>query len=86
MATMAKEATAGLAGAVETVKSWPERAKNYVEGLRMEMRRVTWPSKKQVQATTTVVIITVFVFGAYFAVVDWILNFGMTRMLSYFTK
>jgi len=82
---MAKEVSEGVAGAFENLKGWPPRAKNYIEGLRMEMRRVTWPNKKQVQATTVVVIITVFVFGAYFAVVDWILNFGMTRLLNYFT-
>ena len=86
MATMAKEVSEGVAGAVETIKGWPQRAKNYIEGLRMEMRRVTWPSRKQVRATTAVVIITVFIFGVYFAVVDWILNLGMTRMLNYFTR
>jgi len=86
MATMAKDVSAGVSGALEAVKSWPERLKNYVEGLRMEMRRVTWPNKKQVQATTVVVIICVFVFALYFAVVDWILNFGLTRLLNYFKR
>jgi preprotein translocase subunit SecE len=86
MATMAKDVSEGVTGAVEAVKSWPQRAKNYVEGLRMEMRRVTWPSKAQVQATTVVVLVTVFVFGVYFAIVDWVLNLGMTRMLNYFTR
>jgi preprotein translocase subunit SecE len=86
MATMAKEATEGVTGAVETVKGWPEKVKNYIEGLRMEMRRVTWPNKKQVQATTIVVIITVFLFGAFFAVVDSILQFLVTRLFNYFTR
>jgi preprotein translocase subunit SecE len=83
---MVKEMSEGVSGAFEAVKGWPERVRNYIEGLRMEMRRVTWPSKKQVQATTVVVIVTVFVFGAYFAIVDWLLNFGMTRVLNYFTR
>ncbi|HZS50196.1 MAG TPA: preprotein translocase subunit SecE [Bryobacterales bacterium] len=83
---MAKEATEGVTGAVETVKGWPEKVKNYIEGLRMEMRRVTWPNKKQVQATTIVVIITVFLFGAFFAVVDSILQFLVTRLFNYFTR
>ena len=34
----------------------------------------------------SLVLVTVFVFGAYFAIVDWILNLGMTRMLNYFTR
>jgi preprotein translocase subunit SecE len=83
---MAKEAAEGVAGAVETVKGWPQRVRNYVEALRMEMRRVTWPSKKQVRATTVVVIVTVFVFAVYFAIVDWILNFSMGRIFLYFTR
>ena len=41
MAAMAKEVTeGGVSGAVETVKGWPERVKTYVEGLRMEMKRL----------------------------------------------
>ena len=83
---MAKDLSEGVSGAVEAVRGWPERVKNYVEGLRMEMRRVTWPSSKQVRATTIVVIITVFVFAAYLGIVDWVLNYGMTRLLNYFTR
>jgi preprotein translocase subunit SecE len=49
---------------------WPARVKDYVEELQLEMKRVTWPSWKQVRATTAVVIAAVFAFGAYFAVVD----------------
>ena len=87
MAAMAKEVTeGGVSGAVETVKGWPERVKTYVEGLRMEMKRVTWPSQKQVRATTIVVIATVFIFGVYFAVVDWILNYGMSRVFGFFSR
>ena len=36
----------------------------------MEMKRVTWPSRKQVESTTAVVILTVFAFAAYFFIVD----------------
>ena len=86
MATMAKEVTAGMTGVLETIKEWPVKVKSYIEELRTEMRRVTWPSKKQVQATTVVVIITVFVFAAYFAVVDTVLNYGMTRLFNYFAR
>jgi preprotein translocase subunit SecE len=34
-----------------------DRAKEYVADLQAEMRRVTWPSWKQVRATTTVVVV-----------------------------
>jgi preprotein translocase subunit SecE len=35
---------------------------------------VSWPSKKEVYGTTTVVIISVFIFAAFFFVVDTGLN------------
>ena len=83
---MAKEATESVSGAVEAVKNWPQRVKNFIDGLRTEMHRVTWPSAKQVRATTLVVIITVFLFGAFFAAVDTALNYGTSRLFNYFTK
>ena len=45
----------------------PEETKNYIEEVQAEMKRVTWPSWKQVRATTGVVIAAVFLFAAYFA-------------------
>jgi len=45
------------------------------------MKKVTTPSRKQVQSTTVVVIITVFVFGAYFWLVDTILGRSLDTLL-----
>ena len=38
--------------------------------VRAELRKVTWPGKKEVYSTTTVVIVTVFFFGVYLFLVD----------------
>ncbi len=65
---------------------WPLATKSYVEELQAEMRRVTWPSWPQVRATTAVVIAAVFLFAAYFAVVNYIVNAGITRVIDYFVK
>ena len=46
------------------------------------MKKVTTPSRKEVQGTTTVVIITVFLFGLYFAVVDKILGSSLDKSLK----
>ena len=54
----------------EKVSSWPAAMQEYFTELKMEMRRVTWPSREQVKATTTVVIVSVFAFAAYFSLVD----------------
>ena len=61
--------------------SWPQRTKSYIDEVRGEMRRVSWPTWKQVRATTAVVIASVFLFAAYFAVVDSIVNSVITRIL-----
>ena len=47
-----------------------ERSKRFLTEVRTEMRKVTTPSMKEVQATTGVVIVTTFLFAAYFYVVD----------------
>jgi len=70
----------------EKVKGWPAGLKSYVQELHMEMRRVTWPNRKQVQATTVVVIITVFAFAAYFAVVDLALGRTIGKVLDMFSR
>ena len=69
MATIAQEGTF-----TATVKSWPQRIKSFYNDVRTEMRKVTTPSFKEVQSTTTIVIITVFLFGVYFFVVDTVLG------------
>ena len=69
---------------VETVKSWPERTKTFYNDVRTEMRKVTAPSWKEVQATTTVVVITVFIFALYFAVIDFVIQHGVTALFSAF--
>ena len=42
------------------VKAWVDGTKEYVNDLKLEMRRVTWPNRKQVEGTTAVVIVSVF--------------------------
>ena len=69
---------------VATVKSWPEKTRNFYNDVRTEMRKVTAPSWKEVRATTTVVVITVFIFALYFAVIDFVIQHGVTALFSFF--
>ncbi|MEK7403948.1 MAG: preprotein translocase subunit SecE [Acidobacteriota bacterium] len=72
--------------AFEKIRQWPVRVKDYVQELQVEMRRVTWPSRKQVQATTAVVIASVFAFAAYFFVVDAAFARAITKIFDLFAK
>ena len=64
------------------LKAWPQRAKSFYNDVRTEMRKVTVPNRKEVQGTTTVVIITVFLFGLYFYVVDTVLGQTLDHLLK----
>jgi preprotein translocase subunit SecE len=68
------------------VKTWVQGTKDYINELKLEMRRVTWPNRKQVESTTVVVIFSVFAFAGYFWIVDGILGRGVRSVLNYFTK
>ncbi len=72
--------------AIEKMKEWPAATRNYFGELQLEMKRVNWPSKSQVQATTLVVILTVFAFAAYFAVVDSLLTRSITKIYAVLTR
>ena len=75
-----------MAGALEGIKEWPSATKSYIAELQNEMRKVTWPSAKQVRATTAVVIVTVFAFAAYFEIVDTILTRTILRVYDILAK
>ena len=69
---------------MQRVAQWPAQTRSYFEDLQNEMRRVTWPSWKQVRATTVVVIGAVFAFAAYFALVDMLVGRGVNKLFEAF--
>jgi preprotein translocase subunit SecE len=86
---MAKSATIQAGNATERMGnslkgSW-DRTKSFYNDVRTEMKKVTSPSRKEVEATTLVVIITVFIFGAYFATVDFVIGHSLDKLLRYFS-
>jgi preprotein translocase subunit SecE len=75
----AEVASTDKPGLVQSLKAVPQTVSGFYNEVRTEMKKVTSPSRKEVQATTTVVIITVFIFGVYFWVVDGVIG----RSLDY---
>lgn len=47
---------------------------------RNELRKVTWPARKETISITVVVIIAVFISGFYLAVIDW----GLSESIKFF--
>ncbi len=60
--------------AKESVTGWWGRSRRFLAEVRNEMGRVTWPNRKEVYATTIVVILTSILFGVFLWGVDLILD------------
>ena len=44
---------------------WWTRLKTFLSEVVVETKKVTWPSKQEVNNTTTVVVVASFIFGIY---------------------
>ncbi len=76
-----KPRTAAVGAALSGAGSWPGRMKGFLSEVRAETKRVSWPNLTQIRATTIVVIVTVFFFGVYFGILDWVFNNVVRRIL-----
>ncbi len=54
----------------------------FLSDVRAEMRKVVTPTRKEVESTTSVVILTVFLFGFFFFVVDLVFNRALQLVLA----
>ena len=60
--------------ASSSVTGWIGRLRVFLAQVKNEMERVTWPTRKEVYATTLVVILTSIFFGLYLYSIDLVLN------------
>ena len=61
------------------VAGWWGRSRRFLAEVRNEMARVTWPTRREVYATTLVVILTSIFFGLYLFVLD----FAIDRVITW---
>jgi len=52
-------------------------AAEFVQQVRQELARVTWPTRKETTVTTAMVFVMVFVAAIFFFVVDQVLSYGV---------
>ena len=50
---MSNSLTAAGGNFGERMKAWPDKIRSFYNEVRTEMRKVTWPSMKEVRSTTT---------------------------------
>jgi preprotein translocase subunit SecE len=76
--------TGVAAGVGEKLSGTLGSAREFLHDVRVEMKQVTWPSREDVISTTGVVVATVFFFGVFLTVVDWLVQKGVTYILRVF--
>jgi preprotein translocase subunit SecE len=60
------------------------RLKQFVIETWSELKKTSWPGRKEVYGTTLVVIVTVLICALFLFVVDRILSTGMERLFNLF--
>ena len=76
--------TGVAAGVGEKLSGTIGNTREFLHDVRVEMKQVTWPSREDVISTTGVVVATVFFFGVFLTVVDWLVQKGVTYILRVF--
>ena len=57
-------------------------ASEFVQQVRQELSRVTWPTRKETLVTTAMVFAMVFVAAIFFFVVDQVLSYGVRLLFG----
>ena len=65
-----------------TVRNFVEKALQFLREVKVELKKVTWPSRKQALGSTVVVIILVVIISLFLGVVD----IGLSSLISFVFK
>ena len=60
------------------------RLKQFLNEVVSELKKTTWPGRREVYGTTVVVIVTVLICAFYLWIVDLLLNKGMNAVFKVF--
>jgi preprotein translocase subunit SecE len=78
--------TENIGEARESVTGWWNRARVFLVEVRNELKRVTWPTRKEVYAATVVVILFSMLLGIFLWVVDLILDRAVFSLFQRFSR
>ena len=65
---------------LQQVTSGPQRLVEFLKETRQEMHKVVTPSRNEVRNMTIIVLVTVFLFAAYFELVDIIFGNSIDKL------
>jgi preprotein translocase subunit SecE len=69
--------------AVASSAGFMEKVKTFFQEFKTEMRKVSWPARKETLSSTAVVIVTVLIIVAFLGLVDFALGRIVQSVLSY---
>jgi preprotein translocase subunit SecE len=70
---------------LQQVTAGPQRLVEFLKETRQEMEKVVTPTRVEVKNMTIIVLVTVFLFAAYFELVDLVLGKGIDKLFLHLT-
>ncbi|MFA6131309.1 MAG: preprotein translocase subunit SecE [Patescibacteria group bacterium] len=64
------------------IKFMENRLAKYLLEAKEELKKVTWPTKKDTTKYSLAILVFCLALAAYFSVLDWLLNMGVQYLLS----
>ena len=58
-------------------------AAEFVQQVRQELARVTWPTRKETMVTTATVFVMVFIAAIFFFIIDQVLAYGVRFVFGF---
>jgi preprotein translocase subunit SecE len=77
--SLKKPSVGAKAPAVKTKKNFIDKSLQFLREVRVELKKVTWPSRKQTLGSTVVVIILVMIISLFLGIVD----FGLSNLVRF---
>jgi preprotein translocase subunit SecE len=68
------------------MNGWIKKTKDFLAETRLEMRKVSFPSRDEVVATTVVVLVTSTVFAIYLWIADIVIQRGYIAIVKAFER
>jgi len=65
-------------------QSWPVRVVGFLRDVRVELRKITWPTWDELKKATTVIVLFVILLGLVIGLMDSILQFVFVTAVAKF--
>jgi preprotein translocase subunit SecE len=64
------------------MREYVEKVTSFLQDVHSETKKVTWPSRKDVFASTVVVILGVFIIAGFLGIIDFVLSLVIGSLIK----